>query len=589
MALPSPIPDDPRKWDGWNRYESDNLYERLGLALEENPSDGLIEENCRQILVWWQKKLPLKNQPANPIAQLLRGGIDRAPGRVSEARAELLNPESRARHDERLLAVRREGALAEFERFLQFALGKGVLTDDEEKHLFRLGRASGLGAEDMRGAIEAGLARTGAQRQVSLPLPIAAPAAVAAPTSESLAAAAASGAPAAPERKPETRRVRRERASDPTEEFKRMLRLSGLDADAMTDDQRDAFINMAENLGLDPGDAEDLVDDYFDELDSAEGGAPPAPTPPAPVLATGPARPDTNRVNHPRMAVSNPGTRPLNLPNGALPGRATPHVGPVGAAPEELTPGEERVRFPTFLNTLGAEMLLIASGTFVMGNDAPGAPANETPPTRVTLTRYHVSRQLVTNAQYEKFDPAHRAKRGAGAGDEHPVIYVTSLEAIKFCQWLGQRERRRYRLPTEAEWEYAARGTDGRPYPWGEAVGQGNLANFADRNTKFAWSDPEVDDGWAETSPVGSYPLGSSPFGLQDCAGNVWEWCMDYYEPYKGTDRVNPRGPMHGAQRVHRGGSWKSRFASLKTTTRSFNQPTFASNDVGFRVVCECE
>ncbi len=584
MALPSPIPDDPRKWDGWNRYESDNLYDRLGLTLEENPSDSLIEENCRQLLVWWQKKLPLKNQPSNPIAQLLRGGMDHAPGRLSEARVELLNPANRARHDERLLAARREGSMVEFDRFLQFALGKGVLTDEEEKHLYRLGRALGLGTEDMRGAIEAGLAGTGAQRQANLPLPTAT-ASTGAPTVESVAAAVAV-AGAGPGRPPDTRRVRRERVNDPAEEFRRMLRLSGLDGDAMTDDQRDTFINMAENLGLDPGDAEDLVDDYLEDMDSPEGVAPAAP---APVAAVSPARIGTNRINHPRIALAN-GSRPLGgAPNGAAPGRSTPLLGANGTPAEELTPAEERVRFPKFINTLGGEMLLIPAGTFNMGSDAAGAPANEAPLTRVTLTRYHVSRQPVTNEQYEKFDPAHRAKRGARAGDDHPVIYVSSLEAIKFCHWLGQRERRRYRLPSEAEWEYAARGPDGRSFPWGEAFGQGNLANFADRNTRFAWSDPEIDDGWAETSPVGNYPLGASPFGVEDCAGNVWEWCLDYYEPYKGTERTNPRGPMHGAQRVLRGGSWQSRFASLKTTTRKFNQPAFASSDVGFRVVCECE
>lgn len=577
MALPSPLPDDPRKWDGWSRYESANFYERLGLTLEENPSDSLVEESCRQLLVWWQKKLPLKNQPANPVAQLLRGGMDRAPGCISEARAELLNPEGRARHDERLLAQRKEGALVEFNRFLQFALGKGVLTDDEEKHLYRLGRASGLGSDDMRTAIEAGLVRTGAQRQVSLPLPALAGATVAPPTAETVAAARPVGAGS--EVKVETRRVRRERAAaDPATEFKRMLRLSGLDSDAMTDDQRDAFINMAENLGLDPGDAEDMVDDYLDEMDG--GVAAPAPTPaPSSVsppasyhpAATGPTKVSTNRVG---------GAARVSLPNGTA---------GAGTTVEELSPAEERLRFPKFTSSLGNEMLLIPSGTFIMGSDAPGAPANEAPPTRVSLTRYHVSRQPVTNAQYEKFDPAHRAKRGARAGDDHPVIYVSSLEAIKFCQWLGQRERRRYRLPTEAEWEYAARGPNGRVFPWGEATGQGNLANFADRNTKFAWSDPEIDDGWAETSPVGHYPLGASPFGLEDCAGNVWEWCLDYYDAYKGSDRTNPRGPTHGAQRVYRGGSWKSRFASLKATTRGFNQPTFASSDVGFRIVCECE
>ena len=85
MPLPSPLPDDPRKWDGWRNYLSPDAYERLGLTLEESPSDALIEDHCRQLLVWWQKKLPLKNQPGNPMTQLLGAGIDAAPGRLTRA------------------------------------------------------------------------------------------------------------------------------------------------------------------------------------------------------------------------------------------------------------------------------------------------------------------------------------------------------------------------------------------------------------------------------------------------------------------------------------------------------------------------
>ena len=145
---------------------------------------------------------------------------------------------------------------------------------------------------------------------------------------------------------------------------------------------------------------------------------------------------------------------------------------------------------------------------------------------QVTLSRFYMSRLPITNAQYELFDPSHARKRAPGAGDRHPVVYVSSIEATKFCQWLSSRDRRRYRLPTEAEWEYAARGTDGRKYPWGKQERRGDLANFADRNTVFAWSDREIDDGFAESSPVGAFPLGASPFGMEDMAGNVWEWCQ---------------------------------------------------------------
>ena len=187
------------------------------------------------------------------------------------------------------------------------------------------------------------------------------------------------------------------------------------------------------------------------------------------------------------------------------------------------------------------------------------------------------------------FDPSHARKRAPGAGERHPVVYVNSSEAAKFCQGLSSRERRRYRLPTEAEWEYAARGADGRKYPWGSQEGRGDLANFADRNTVFAWSDREIDDGFAESSPVGAFPLGASPFGMEDMAGNVWEWCLDFLEPYRGTPKINPRGAVSGTKRIYRGGSWKSRFHSLRTTTRGSNVPNYTCNDLGFRIVCECE
>jgi formylglycine-generating enzyme required for sulfatase activity len=248
----------------------------------------------------------------------------------------------------------------------------------------------------------------------------------------------------------------------------------------------------------------------------------------------------------------------------------------------------ERAKFTNFTSSVGAEMLLVPSGTFRMGSDLPDAPPNEQPVSQVTLSCYYISRHPITNAQYELFDPSHSRKRAAGAGDRHPVVYVNSVEAMKFCQWLSARDRRKYRLPTEAEWEYAARGSDGRKYPWGAQEGRGDLANFADRNTVFAWSDREIDDGYPESSPVGAFPLGASPFGMEDMAGNVWEWCGDSMAQYRANAKTNPRGGNAGAKRIYRGGSWKSRFNSLRATTRGSNVPNYSCNDLGFRVVCEC-
>ncbi len=310
-------------------------------------------------------------------------------------------------------------------------------------------------------------------------------------------------------------------------------------------------------MGIEASDAEDMVDLYLEEIE--EKAAPPPPKPAAVVP---------------------------NSPTASTNGSAQP------AAAKVATPidtAKERAQFGNFTSGIGAEMLFVPSGSFQMGSNAADAAPNEQPITPITLTRYYLSRHPITNAQYEMFDPSHARKRAPGAGDRHPVVYVSSTEASKFCQWLSGRERRRYRLPTEAEWEFAARGADGRKYPWGNQEGRGDLANFADRNTVFAWSDREIDDGFPESSPVGSFPRGASPFGMEDMAGNVWEWCLDFMAEYRGAPKTNPRGPISGLKRVYRGGSWKSRFNSLRATTRGANVPNYTCNDLGFRIVCECE
>ncbi|MEO8044830.1 MAG: SUMF1/EgtB/PvdO family nonheme iron enzyme [Spartobacteria bacterium] len=530
VSFPIPLPDDPRKWDGWSRYNSSDPYERLCLDPQSHPTDELIEERFRELLLWWQKKLPLKNQPSNPLAQLLRSGLDESSRFLTEARVELLDPERRRQVDDELAAQAEERAIGEFNKYLTFALTDKTLSPNEEETLLELGRQHGLTEERMSGLIEAGLQRCGGVR-------------VTPPSPQEVSAAAVERSPV---------------KLDPSEDFMRMLRLSGLDSDEMTDDQRDAFVNMAENLGIDPGDAEDLVDSYLEEIEMK------AAPPPAKQVAVVAAK------------------VPVAATNGVTAPSASKTPAPMDVA-------TERARFPNFTNNIDAEMLLVPSGAFQMGSDADDAAPNEQPVTPVTLGRFYLSRHPITNAQYELFDSGHAKKRAPGAGDRHPVVYVSSTEALRFCQWLSTRERRRYRLPTEAEWEYAARGADGRKYPWGSEEGRGNLANFADCNTAFAWRDPDINDGFAESSPVGSFPLGASPFGIEDMAGNVWEWCLDFLENYRGTPKINPRGAVSGAKRVYRGGSWRSRFNSLRATTRGSNGPNYACNDLGFRVVCECE
>jgi formylglycine-generating enzyme required for sulfatase activity len=533
MALPNPLPDNPMRWDGWRLYSSGNPYERLCLEFDAAPSDEQIESNCRQLLQWWQKKLPLKNQPSNPLAQLLRSGMDEAPAKLAEARTLLLEPQSRAAIDQELLAAEKSVALAEFYKFLSFVLTGGELDPDEEQNLYKVGDDLGLKRDEMERFVQAELDKWGMKRvpnkTVQAPPPSGVPVAT---------------VPAAP--------------LEARSEFLRMLRLSILDE--ITDDQRDAFCNMGEALGLSGGDAEDIIDEYLEERMAAGTASPPvAPVPPVDPIAPAPKF-------SPRKADP-VASRPANTP---------------------LQRAEERQAYPDFCNTVGIPMRLVPSGSFLMGSEEPGAAPHEQPVTKVNLSAYYLSRWPVTNAQYEQFDPTHRNKRAPGAGVDHPVVHVSHAAATQFCAWLSSQEHRKYRLPSEAEWDYAARGEDGRKFPWGNQLDANDLANFADANKKLPWADRTLDCGFESTSPVGSFPRGASPFGMEDMAGNVWEWCLDCLGPYRGRECTQPQGPLTGGKQIQRGGSWKSRSTSLRTSARGANSPAYSANDVGFRILCEC-
>lgn len=195
------------------------------------------------------------------------------------------------------------------------------------------------------------------------------------------------------------------------------------------------------------------------------------------------------------------------------------------------------------------EMILIPAGEFVMGSNE--GSADEKPPHTVYLDSFYIDRFPVTNAEYKKFidatkrePPAHWQNGKIPPGKEnHPVVYVSWDDANAYAQWAGKR------LPTEAEWEKAASWDDSRKekrvYPWGNDfdVGKCNCA----------------ESGIGDTTPVGKYsPQGDSFYGVADMAGNVWEWCADWYDKnyYKNSPRENPKGPASGQYRVLRGGSW---------------------------------
>ena len=233
--------------------------------------------------------------------------------------------------------------------------------------------------------------------------------------------------------------------------------------------------------------------------------------------------------------------------------------------------------------------VFIPAGTFQMGSDA--GDSDEQPVHTVTLDAFWMDQSEVTNAMYAQCVAARACSPpgstssysrssyyGNAEYDHYPVIYVDWNQAEAYCTWAGRQ------LPTEAQWEYAARGTDGRSFPWGSEF-DGSLASFCDVNCVFNWTDAAFDDGFADTAPVGSYPAGASPFGILDLAGNVCEWVNDWYDLYSSAAVENPTGPVSGTTRVHRGGSWYGHAYLLRSALRGSDLPSYSSDSFGFRCV----
>lgn len=260
----------------------------------------------------------------------------------------------------------------------------------------------------------------------------------------------------------------------------------------------------------------------------------------------------------------------------------------------------------------GMRQVYVPAGTFEMGFAL--GPTDEAPVHAITLDAFWIDQTEVTNAQFAAFvaDTGHitSAETNGGAQvtspgfwsyvngadwrhplgptdsiaglDNYPVVQVSWADAATYCAWAGRR------LPTEAEWEYAARGLVIRRFPWGDDKVSGELLNMADATNGGHIADLTVDDGYAFAAPVGSFPAGASPFGVLDMAGNVWEWVYDLYQTdyYRVSPEANPQGPETGEHHVLRGGSWNEVSAELRTSSRHFlDDPAY--NDVGFRCVSE--
>ncbi len=222
-------------------------------------------------------------------------------------------------------------------------------------------------------------------------------------------------------------------------------------------------------------------------------------------------------------------------------------------------------------------MVRIPAGVFVMGS--PDGEPDEKPPHRVGLPAFDLDRDEVTVAAYDKCVAAGAcsAPRHADRKGEEPATWVSWVDADRYCRWVGKR------LPTEAEWERAARGSEGRRYPWGGefACGRGNFANFEG-------------EGRCPNNPgrpviVGSYPMGNSPEGVRDLAGNVWEWVADGYDPgyYAHSPRERPQGPSSATRRGVRGGACCSMYGLPRASNRLAFPPEYADGDIGFRCAAD--
>ncbi|MDN5942857.1 MAG: formylglycine-generating enzyme family protein [Nitrospira sp.] len=234
----------------------------------------------------------------------------------------------------------------------------------------------------------------------------------------------------------------------------------------------------------------------------------------------------------------------------------------------------------------GASMVMIPAGLFTMGSD--DGPHNERPAHTVTLDPYYIDRYEVTLSLYRKFleegkhdaPPTWDDEAATSVGDR-PAIGMRWESAAAYCRWAGKR------LPTEAEWEKAARGTDGRRYPWGEMQPFVDIANY----NRGMWVSEAITlmavTGGLEGMSVrhGLKEGGKSPFGVSHMAGNAAEWVADWYarDYYHKSPGRNPSGPMTGEKRVLRGGSWADVPSALRTTARFSAEPNFEDRTVGFR------
>lgn len=258
---------------------------------------------------------------------------------------------------------------------------------------------------------------------------------------------------------------------------------------------------------------------------------------------------------------------------------------------------------PATVNDGHGDFVYVPAGPFRMGDNFGDGESRERPVHTVELDAYYIAKLEMSNGEWRKFrdDPGYEDTRfwpngrvvpknqipywtdarnhggGTPDSDNYPVLGVNWDSAVAYCAWLSAKTGKHYRLPTEAEWEKAARGTEQRRYPWGNTIDHEHASYTSDRTFETAVA-------------VGSFGNGASPYGALDMAGNVMEWCSDWYGRgyYSVSPRKNPKGPEKGAYRVLRGGSFFVDALDLRTYARSAAWPSLQSyRMIGFRAVRE--
>ncbi|MDR0894031.1 MAG: formylglycine-generating enzyme family protein [Prevotellaceae bacterium] len=210
-------------------------------------------------------------------------------------------------------------------------------------------------------------------------------------------------------------------------------------------------------------------------------------------------------------------------------------------------------------------MVPVEGGTFRMGS-TNGFP-DELPVHEVTLDSFNIGKYPVTQAQWRRIMGGNENEENK---ENHPVVFVSWDSAREFCDRLNAITGKKYRLPTEAEWEYAARG------------------GKKSKGYRYSGSNDIKEVGWyGENSNFSIHPVGekeANELGIHDMSGNVWEWCNDWHGPYPDTPQTNPKGPSGGSTRVIRGGSWDFDARSCRVSSRDYDAPGDRIDDVGFRL-----